>query len=60
MADKLAASLPTVQSCPECGSEVAPGLLVCPSCQWLVHGRRLKELAGSAEAQSDREARRKR
>jgi Zn-dependent protease len=36
--------------CPECGTEVAPGLLSCPSCRKLVHSARLKELAQAAEA----------
>ena len=35
--------------CPSCGSEIAPGLLCCPSCRRLVHGPRLKELAQAAE-----------
>jgi Zn-dependent protease len=50
MADKLAVPMPvTVCSCPACGSEVAPTLLSCPSCHWLVHGERLKGLADAAE-----------
>lgn len=35
--------------CPRCGAEVAPRLLACPSCGWLVHGENLKELAQGAE-----------
>jgi Zn-dependent protease len=38
--------------CTGCGTEVAPRLLTCPSCQRLVHGERLKELAATAEAQA--------
>ncbi len=37
------------QSCPACGSEIAPTLLSCPSCRRLVHADRLKELASLAE-----------
>lgn len=36
--------------CPQCGTEVASALLNCPSCRWLVHGSRLKDLADEAEA----------
>lgn len=35
--------------CPRCGAEVAPRLLACPACGWLVHGESLKEMAQSAE-----------
>src|SRR5438105_6991765 len=51
MADERA-SFPSVlaHSCPACGSEVAPNLLSCPSCQRLVHSDRLKGLAEMAEA----------
>ncbi len=37
-------------SCPSCGGEIAANLLSCPTCHWLVHGDRLKELARSADA----------
>jgi Zn-dependent protease len=36
--------------CPSCGLEIAPRLLACPACGWLVHGEALKELARVAEA----------
>jgi Zn-dependent protease len=42
---------PTV--CAECRAEVAPGLLACPSCQTLVFGGRLKELAREAQLAGD-------
>lgn len=35
--------------CARCGTELAPGLLSCPSCHALVHARRMKELADLAE-----------
>lgn len=38
--------------CPTCGTEVAPRLLSCPSCQRLVHADRLKQIAADAEAAS--------
>lgn len=38
-----------VEPCPHCGSQIAPGLLACPSCAWLVHSETLKSLAGQAE-----------
>ncbi len=51
MTNDPVSSFPLVaQSCPACGSQIAPSLLSCPSCHWLVHGVRLKELAGEAEA----------
>jgi Zn-dependent protease len=40
----------TGRYCETCGSEIAPSLLVCPSCHWLVHEARLKQLAEVAEA----------
>ena len=47
--DHLAQSpFPPALTCPGCGSDVAPGLLACPSCRRLVHAARLKELAESA------------
>jgi Zn-dependent protease len=36
--------------CERCGTELAAGLLSCPSCHALVHSERLKELAGEADA----------
>lgn len=40
--------------CPECGTDVATGLLTCPACHWLVHSARLTELADCAEAAARR------
>jgi Zn-dependent protease len=37
-------------TCTQCGAELAPGLLVCPSCHALVHRDELKTLAVQAEA----------
>ncbi len=36
-------------TCRQCGGEVAPALLVCPSCHALVHAERLKSLAAEAD-----------
>lgn len=36
-------------TCPQCGTQIGAGLKTCPSCQWLVHGERLRALAGEAE-----------
>ncbi len=36
--------------CPECGTEIAPAFLACPSCKRLVHGAELKRLAEAAES----------
>lgn len=36
--------------CRECGTQLAPGLVACPACGWLVHGEELRRLAGEAEA----------
>lgn len=41
---------PAALKCPDCGAEVAPGLLSCPSCARLLHADRLKELAAQADA----------
>lgn len=35
--------------CPQCGTELAPGLLACPACGRLVHAERLKALAADAD-----------
>src|SRR5437868_3504031 len=35
--------------CTNCGAEVAPGMLACPTCRRLVHSDRLKDLARKAE-----------
>lgn len=37
-------------TCPDCRTEIAPGLLACPFCNRLVHAAALKDLAGRAEA----------
>ena len=36
--------------CAECGTQVAPRLVACPACGWLVHGDELRRLAAEAEA----------
>lgn len=36
-------------ACSRCGTELAPALLACPSCQALVHGERLRTLVAAAE-----------
>lgn len=36
-------------ACPECGTELAPALLACPSCRRLVHRERLEALATQAD-----------
>ena len=37
-------------TCVQCGAEIAPGLVVCPSCHALVHAEELKTIAAHAEA----------
>ncbi|MET0556286.1 MAG: site-2 protease family protein [Vicinamibacteria bacterium] len=40
--------------CPQCGSEIAPGLRECPGCHRLVYAEELRSLAAEAEsAQAD-------
>jgi Zn-dependent protease len=51
--------LPLLASCPECGGTIAPGLLACPGCARLVHGKELQQLAAvatAAEGAGDRTA----
>ncbi|MBI3271631.1 MAG: site-2 protease family protein [Planctomycetes bacterium] len=36
-------------TCADCGTELAPGLLACPTCRRLVNSERLKALAAEAE-----------
>ena len=36
-------------ACSRCGTELAPALLACPSCQALVHAERLRTLVAAAE-----------
>ncbi|MFB1483664.1 site-2 protease family protein [Corallococcus sp. RDP092CA] len=55
MAEALAVSLLT-QRCEGCGSELAPRLLTCPSCQRLLYAKRLAQLAADAQAASGRGA----
>jgi Zn-dependent protease len=45
---------PARSSCPQCGTELAPKLLVCPACHRLVHAEELKRLA--VEAQQSEQA----
>ena len=40
--------------CPQCGTQIAPALLACPSCQRLVHSDDLKRLAAEAEHANQR------
>jgi len=40
----------TTGACRQCGTQLAPSLLSCPSCQALVHADRLKALAADAGA----------
>ena len=50
----LARDWPQSGACGRCGTELAPALLVCPSCLALVHADTLKQLAAAAErAQAD-------
>jgi len=39
---------PAMLACSDCGTQVAPGLLICPGCHRLVHAERLKQLADEA------------
>ncbi len=43
-------SPPPLSRCVECGAELGPGLVACPSCGRLLHGPTLKRLAAEAEA----------
>ena len=43
---------PERRVCGSCRAELAPGLLVCPSCQALVHAEALKRLAETADRAS--------
>ena len=45
----LAYASPESSACDRCGTELAPALLVCPSCKALVYADALKELAAEAE-----------
>src|SRR3989442_8540980 len=46
-AEDLPGGAPPV--CAQCGTQTAPALLACPSCQRLVHSDALKRLAAGAE-----------
>jgi len=53
----LARDWPQPGACGRCGTELAPELLVCPSCLALVHADTLKQLAAAAErAEADGDA----
>ncbi|HYS00116.1 MAG TPA: hypothetical protein VEO58_13925, partial [Gemmatimonadales bacterium] len=43
----LAGRAPSV--CTQCGTQIAPALLACPSCRRLVHAEELKRLAATAQ-----------
>ena len=46
----------TIAACPRCATQLAPAMLACPRCGWLVNGDRLQSLAqtaGAAEANGD-------
>jgi Zn-dependent protease len=45
----IEAGLPRPTHCPDCGGEVAPGLLACPACRRLVYAEELKRLSADAE-----------
>lgn len=38
-----------ILSCSNCGTDIAPSLLACPSCHQLVHAQKLRELAQQGE-----------
>jgi len=47
----LTATIPAAPTlCPDCGSEIAPGLRECPGCHRLVYANDLRALAAEAEA----------
>jgi Zn-dependent protease len=37
-------------TCPQCGAEIPPNVLACPSCRGLIHAAELKTLAANAES----------
>ncbi len=41
--------LPATATCPECGTQLGPAMLNCPTCKRLRHSDELKQLAQSAE-----------
>lgn len=50
MPDAVATAAPARPTdCARCGTELSPALLVCPSCNALVHAEDLKQLAAPAE-----------
>ena len=50
----MAAELPRVEACPQCGTQLAATMLACPSCARLVHADQLAALAEEAKAAGDR------
>jgi Zn-dependent protease len=40
-------------TCPQCGVELPPNLLACPSCRALIHAAELRELAAKAQASTN-------
>ena len=51
-ASSITAELPPLapSACPQCGTHLAPSLLVCPGCRRLVHAEHLSALAAGAQA----------
>jgi Zn-dependent protease len=45
---------PAIESCPQCGTQLAPTMLSCPGCARLVHADVLATLAQAARNASDR------
>ncbi len=46
----------SAEACPDCGTEIGPRLLMCPSCHRLVHGDELKGISLDAQAATARGA----
>ncbi len=44
----------TIEVCPQCATELAPTMLVCPGCARLVHGEKLTALAEAAREATER------
>lgn len=45
---------PTISSCPQCGTQLAPTMLACPGCGRLVHGDTLARMAQEAREAKER------
>ncbi|HEV2969835.1 MAG TPA: site-2 protease family protein [Pirellulales bacterium] len=45
---------PTIETCPQCATQLAPTMLACPRCARLVHADRLATLAQQAREAADR------